>query len=179
MTLERLWASWRAAYVSGTAEVPDGAGSVFTRILASGLPDETTHIVWRGVTCFGILNAFPYGSGHTLVMPYREVGELEALTDAEHAELWSAVRDCVTAIKRAYRPEGVNVGANLGQAAGAGIPGHLHIHVLPRWLGDTNFMTAIAEQRVLPQGLAQAATIIRAAWAEVASEADDRRESTP
>ena len=179
--LDRLWAGWRSAYIASAVEargevavaaagngdagdaVP-ATGSVFTRILASGLPDEETHIVWRGRLTFAILNAYPYTSGHLLVMPYREVGDLEDLTGEEHAELWSAVRDAVVAVKGAYRPQGINVGANLGAEAGAGVPSHLHIHVLPRWAGDTNFMTSIAQTRVLPEPLDDSWAKLRAAW---------------
>jgi len=166
MSLERLWAGWRHAYVVSAGEegVPPGGGSIFTRMLASGLPDEKTYIVWRGETAFAILNAYPYGTGHLLVMPYREVGELGDLTDAESDELWSATRAAVAAITRAYRPHGVNVGMNLGVAAGAGVPGHLHIHVLPRWSADSNFMTAIAETRVLPEPLDVTWQKLRDAW---------------
>jgi len=97
-------------------------------------------------------------------MPYREVGELEDLTAGEAAELWAAVRDAVMAIKGAYGPQGVNVGLNLGEAAGAGIPSHLHVHVLPRWNADSNFMTAVAEVRVLPEALGDTWRKLRAAW---------------
>ena len=178
--LDRLWAGWRSTYIASTVEsraevtgaaAEDGNGgnggepaSVFTRILASGLPDEESHIVWRGRLTFVILNAYPYTSGHVLVMPYREVGDLEDLTGDEQAELWSTVRDTVVAMKAAYRPEGINVGANLGAEAGAGVPGHLHIHVLPRWAGDTNFMTSIAQTRVLPEPLDDSWAKLRAAW---------------
>jgi ATP adenylyltransferase len=169
VSLEILWAGWRSAYVAGVAaepaaDDPAGEGSVFRRILASGLPDHETHVLWRGPTCFAICNAFPYTSGHLLVMPYREVGELEALTPEEHTELWAAVRDAVVAVKGAYRPEGVNVGMNLGRPAGAGVPGHLHVHVLPRWNGDTNFMTAVGGTRVIPEDLTSSAAKLRAAW---------------
>lgn len=169
MTLERLWAGWRAAYVAdhvaGTADaVRRDGGSVFSRILASGAPDADTGIVWRGGRVFAILNRFPYGTGHLLVMPYREVAELEDLDDGEHAELWAAVRDAVVALKRAYRPDGVNVGANLGEHAGAGVPHHVHVHVLPRWSADSNFMTAVAETRVLPEALPDTWAKLRAAW---------------
>lgn len=171
MGLERLWAGWRGAYVVSGAnggEAPNepapGEGSVFTRILASGVPDEQAYIVWRGETVFAILNAFPYVSGHLLVMPYREVAELEDLSDAESAELWQAVRHAVTAVKTASRPHGVNVGINLGEAAGAGVPGHLHVHVLPRWNADSNFMTAVAETRVLPEALGDSWKKLRTAW---------------
>ena len=130
----------------------------------SGLPDAETHIVWRGEHCFAILNAFPYTNGHLLVMPYREVGELDDLTPGEHAELWAGVTDAVAALRAAYRPDGVNSGMNLGRPAGAGVPSHLHVHVLPRWNGDTNFMTAVADVRVMPESLPDSAAKVRAAW---------------
>jgi diadenosine tetraphosphate (Ap4A) HIT family hydrolase len=163
--MERLWAGWRSAYVAAAGNgALSGSGSVFRRILESGRPDSETHIVWRGSTTFAILNAYPYTSGHMLLMPYREVGELEDLTDDESTELWSAVRLAVVAVKRAYRPHGVNVGANLGEAAGAGVPSHLHLHVLPRWNADSNFMTSIAEVRVLPETLGDSWRKLRHAW---------------
>lgn len=166
--MERLWAGWRSAYVAGAAgaELATGdlEGSLFTRILASGVPDEVSHVVWRGERCFAILNRFPYTSGHLLVMPYREVADLEALDPGEAAELWGAVTDAVIALRSAYRPHGVNVGFNLGEAAGAGVPGHLHAHVLPRWSADSNFMTATADTRVLPESLAESWAKLRAAW---------------
>jgi ATP adenylyltransferase len=163
--MERLWAGWRSSYVAAAGNgALAGEGSIFRRILDTDLPDEETHVVWRGETCFAILNAFPYTSGHMLVMPYREVGELEDLTPAEATELWSAVRDAVVALKAAYRPQGVNVGLNLGEAAGAGIPSHLHVHVLPRWNADSNFMTAVAEARVLPEALGDTWRKLRDAW---------------
>ena len=170
--LERLWNGWRAAYVtSGGAaggvqsdDVESGRGSVFTRILHSGLPDVDTHIVHRGERCFAILNAFPYAVGHTLVLPYREVGDLEELDPVEFAELWATVTDAVRAIKAAYRPEGINVGVNLGRPAGGSVSEHLHVHVVPRWTGDGNFMTAIANTRTLPEALPDSATKLRNAW---------------
>ena len=163
--MERLWAGWRSSYVAAAGNgALAGEGSIFRRILASGLPDDETHVVWRGETCFAILNAYPYTSGHLLVMPYREVGELEDLTPAEAAEMWAGVRDAVMAIKAAYAPHGVNVGMNLGEAAGAGVPSHLHVHVLPRWSADSNFMTAVAEVRVLPEALGDSWRKLREAW---------------
>jgi len=163
--MERLWAGWRSSYVAAAGNgALAGEASIFRRILDTGLPDEETHVVWRGETCFAILNAFPYTSGHLLVMPYREVGELEDLTPDESTELWASVRDAVVALKAAYGPQGVNVGLNLGEAAGAGIPSHLHIHVLPRWNADSNFMTAVAEARVLPEALGETWRKLRDAW---------------
>lgn len=159
MSLDRLWAGWRTSYideVSGHDPKPDAdlhEGSLFERIFTSGEPDDETYIVWRGATCFALLNAYPYGTGHLMVLPQRAVADLEALTAEEALELWAAVTDAVVAIKAAYGPDGVNVGLNLGHGAGAGVPDHLHVHCLPRWTGDTNFMTAVAETRVLPEPL--------------------------
>jgi ATP adenylyltransferase len=166
MTLDRLWAGWRGEYIDGvTSGQGDGPrGSVFTRILESGLPDEETHIVWRGAQTFAILNRYPYISGHLLVMPYREVGEIEELTDDERVELWDAVTACVRAIKQAYAPDGLNVGLNLGTAGGAGVPEHVHVHVMPRWDADSNFMTSVAETRVLPEALPVTWAKLRDAW---------------
>lgn len=176
MTLDRLWNGWRAAYVAGhgvdrrladaveTGDASLAAASVFTRILESGLSDEKAHIVHRGDHCFVIMNAFPYTSGHVLVLPYREVPELEDLTADETTELWATVTDAVRVLKSAYRPEGLNVGVNLGQPAGGSVSQHLHVHVVPRWNGDANFMTAVADTRTLPEAIGHSAARIRAAW---------------
>jgi ATP adenylyltransferase len=160
-----MWAGWRTAYVaaSGNGELV-GTGSVFRRILDSGMPDDQAFIVWRGAEVFAILNAYPYTSGHLLVMPYREVPELEDLTESEAVALWAGVRAAVVAVKAAYGAQGVNVGLNLGEAAGAGVPSHLHVHVLPRWSADSNFMTSIAETRVLPEALPDTWRKVRDAW---------------
>ena len=163
--LGRLWAGWRTAYVSSTGEAgPGDDGCVFCRILDSGLDDAETKVVWRGNGVVAILNAYPYTSGHLMVMPVRHVGELEDLADDEAPVLWAAVTAGVRALKAAYRPEGINVGANLGRAAGAGVPGHFHVHLLPRWNGDTNFMTSVAEVRVLPESLDATWEKLRSAW---------------
>jgi ATP adenylyltransferase len=166
--LGRLWAGWRSDYIEGVtnpAAAPNGE-CVFCAILSSGLPDEETHIVWRHPDGLGfaILNAYPYTSGHLMVMPIRHVGELEDLDETEAAALWDGTCQAVVAIKAAYAPDGLNMGANLGRAAGAGVPGHLHMHVLPRWRGDTNFMTSVAESRVLPESLDTSFRKLRAAW---------------
>jgi ATP adenylyltransferase len=168
VSLDRLWAGWRTTYVESAATTPESdTRSPFVAILASGLPDTETNIVWRGDRCFAILNAFPYTNGHLMVMPYREVGELDDLTPEEHGELWRGVTEAVGAIRAAYRPDGINLGMNLGRSAGAGVPSHLHVHVLPRWNGDTNFMTTVAEVRVLPETLSSSAARIRAAWSSL------------
>jgi len=166
--MDRLWAGWRSAYVEAAADGGLSAsheeGSIFTRILASGRDDAETYIVHRGELVFVILNGYPYTSGHMLVMPYREMASLEDLSVDEAAELWATVTDGVVAIKAAYRPDGINVGLNLGAAAGAGVTGHLHVHVLPRWNADSNFMTSVAEARVLPEDLATSWRKLRDAW---------------
>jgi ATP adenylyltransferase len=162
--LERLWAGWRTEYVSSTGDSgPSDEGCVFCRILRSGQPDDETKVVWRGDGVVALLNAYPYTSGHVMVMPVGHVGELEDLGEVA-GELWSAVTAAVRALKAAYRPEGINVGANLGRAAGAGVPGHFHVHLLPRWNGDTNFMTSVAEVRVLPESLDASWEKLRRAW---------------
>jgi ATP adenylyltransferase len=155
VTLDRLWAGWRSEYIAtATDATQDGDACVFCRILGSDEPDDVTLVLWRTDLTAAILNAFPYTSGHLMVMPLRHVGALEDLTDEESNEVFGGVRRAVRALNGSYRPDGVNVGANLGRAAGAGIPSHLHMHVVPRWAGDTNFMTSVAEARVLPETLA-------------------------
>ena len=106
-------------------------------------------------TSFGILNAYPYGSGHVLVLPQRHIGDLAELDEDESVDFFALVRRVAAALQRAYQPDGMNIGFNLGRAAGAGIPQHLHGHLLPRWNGDTNFMTSLGETRVLPESLGQ------------------------
>ena len=176
MTLERLWAGWRNAYVSGAVtgpgdDAPDpSAGDpppcVFCRIADSGPPSADNGVLWIGATVMVVLNAYPYASGHLMAVPLRHVRSLDELTDEESHELWAATRRGVAAQEAAYRPEGVNLGANLGEAAGAGIPRHLHLHAVPRWKGDTNFMTAVADTRVLPETLASSWERLTAVWPE-------------
>jgi ATP adenylyltransferase len=168
--LDRLWAGWRSEFVTGAVDATGrdgpGSGCVFCDILASGLPDEETNIAWRHPSgrVLAILNAYPYTSGHLMAMPIRHVADLEDLTDDESSDLWATMAASVRALKLAYKPDGINVGANLGRAAGAGVPGHFHMHVLGRWSGDTNFMTAVADARVLPEPLCESASKLRAAW---------------
>jgi ATP adenylyltransferase len=169
----RLWAGWRMPYLqaaadaegSGDADGADGESScVFCRILTSDEPAERTYVVRRDERCAVVLNAFPYTSGHLMVVPVRHVGELEDLEIEEATHLWASVTAAVRALKAAYSPEGINIGVNLGRAAGAGVPGHFHVHCVPRWNGDTNFMTVLAEARVLPEALPSTFERVRAAW---------------
>jgi len=166
--MARMWAGWRLPYIRGNDDprahdVPEGL-SVFEGIFRSNLPDESTYILWRGDSCFALMNAFPYTTGHLMVMPQRAIADLDGLGPDEYNELWQGVRAAVSALKTAFNPQGVNVGLNLGAAAGAGFPDHLHVHCVPRWSGDTNFMTTIAETRVLPEAIGDSWRRLRAAW---------------
>ena len=148
--MERLWRPWRSEYMT----MGSGEGCIFCDHLASG-DDETAHILYRGEHVFVILNAFPYNTGHVMVAPLRHVGELGELSGAERTELFEVATEATKVIGEAMSPEGFNLGANIGAAGGAGIPGHLHVHVVPRWGGDTNFMTTIGDAKVLPEVLDQ------------------------
>lgn len=163
--LEHLWNGWRADYVvHGQGAQVKSEVSIFSQILKSDLTDEQSYIVHRGKTVFALMNAFPYTSGHLLVVPYREVAELEDLTQIETAELWSAVTTAVKVIKSVYKPQGMNVGINLGEAAGGSIAQHLHVHVVGRWGGDTNFMVTTANTKILPEALDVSAARVRKSW---------------
>lgn len=166
-SIDRLWAGWRSEYVASATPVEGGRSEsecVFCAILSSDETDQAKNLVWRNEHTACILNAYPYGTGHVLVMPVRHVGELEDLTDVESRELWSGINDAVAAIKTAYKPNGLNVGFNLGEGSGAGIPSHLHAHAMPRWKADTNFITTIANAKVLPEALDVTWKKLREAW---------------
>ena len=165
MSLEQLWNGWRAEYVGqANAQSPDPSVSVFTHILESGLSDEEAHIVHRASTCFAIMNAFPYSTGHLLVLPYREVADLDDLSTDESRDLWATVTAATLALKSSHSPDALNVGINLGAAAGGSISQHLHVHVVPRWNGDSNFMTSVASTRTIPEPLPLTAQKVRGAW---------------
>jgi ATP adenylyltransferase len=157
-----LWAGWRASYIENVDKAPADE-CVFCRLAraedrAAALVLEVTEYTLT------VMNLYPYGSGHLLIAPQRHIGEFEALTAEEASEFVFAQQRAIRALKKAYTPDGLNLGANLGRAAGAGIPDHLHVHVLPRWAGDTNFMTSIAGTRVLPEDLRTGYEKIKAAW---------------
>lgn len=153
MSIERLWAGWRSAYVSSVApSEAEADGCVMCRLVDA--PDDRAALVLeRTETTVTVMNLYPYVSGHLMVAPRRHEPDLDGLTDDEAAELVAAQRRALRAVRSAYSPDGVNLGVNLGRAAGAGVPGHLHVHLLPRWIGDTNFMTTVAEVRVMPEDL--------------------------
>ena len=142
---ENLWAPWRMKYISKAG----GSGNIFVDLVSEN-NDETNLILLRGKTCFMMLNAFPYTSGHLMVAPYRETNDLTSMSDEELLEIHQFVAKAVKWLQVVFNPQGFNIGVNVGSAAGAGIPVHLHWHVVPRWSGDTNFMTTIGEVRVQP-----------------------------
>ena len=153
MALERFSAAWRENYVANVAQSHADDGACVFCALGEEPVDESTGVIAKSDLTFVVLNAFPYGSGHVLILPRRHVSAVQELTDAEYTDYFVMLRRTVVALEAAYGPDGMNIGMNLGQAAGAGIPKHLHGHVLPRWRGDTNFMTTIGETRVLPESL--------------------------
>jgi ATP adenylyltransferase len=149
--MDRLWRPWRSEYVTTTSS---GNGCIFCDHLSAG-DDAAAHILYRGDDVFVILNAFPYNTGHVMVAPLRHVGELGELSEGERDQLFRVATRATEVIAGAMAPEGFNIGLNIGAASGAGIPGHLHIHVVPRWTGDTNFMTTTGDAKVLPEMLSQ------------------------
>jgi len=148
VTVENLWAPWRIEYI----RAPKGGGCVFCEALGAG-DDWARLVLHRGEHAFVILNRYPYTAGHLMVVPNRHVAALEDLTVAEGQELWALAIRAKGTLDAEFRPEGYNVGLNLGPAAGAGVKDHLHLHVVPRWVGDTNFMAALGEVRIISQHL--------------------------
>ncbi|HWQ55285.1 MAG TPA: HIT domain-containing protein [Bryobacteraceae bacterium] len=148
--MDYLWSPWRYRYIS-TAGASDPC--IFCKA-ASGNDDRENLVVHRGRGCYVILNRFPYTSGHLMVVPCAHVATLEELAEETAVEMMLLVRQSEGHLRRIYRPEGLNIGMNLGRCAGAGVAGHVHTHVLPRWTGDANFMTTVGETRVLPEDLA-------------------------
>ena len=161
--MEALHAPWRIQYILGS-KTPPGDGSIFTRIAQSS-DDEENLVIARGRTCFAMLNNFPYNGGHLMVLPYREVPDFTDLLDDELLELMKLTRRCQQALSKVMQPHGFNIGVNLGKVAGAGIQEHLHIHIVPRWMGDSNFMPVIANTTVVPEALKETAAKLRAALA--------------
>ena len=147
--MERMFAGWRMAYVKRAAKT---RGCLFCRLVKSG-DDRARGIVVRRPRAFLVLNSFPYNSGHLMVAVNRHVGTLGELDSRERADLWDLAALGESLLGRVYRPQGLNLGINLGRAAGAGVDGHLHVHLVPRWSGDTNFMVTVGETKVLPEDL--------------------------
>lgn len=163
--MEHLWAPWRNSYIVGDQKPnPD----IFAEIAASS-DDESNHVLFRSKASFAILNRFPYNTGHLMVLPYRQVTELLVLSPDESADLWNTVNLMTRALKHSFQPLGFNIGINIGQCAGAGVPRHLHVHVVPRWPNDSNFMTTTSETRVHPNELETVYSALKKALSEIAS----------
>lgn len=159
--MEHLFAGWRAQFVAGT-ERP--LGCVFCSIGAEPDNDDLHYVVARGKLSFVVMNLYPYTSGHLMVVPLAHLGELSGIDGELANEMLGLVRRAHDALVSAYHPEGINVGMNLGRAAGAGIADHVHIHLVPRWSGDANFMSTVAETRVLPETLSDSLVKLRSNW---------------
>ena len=154
--MERLWAPWRLAYVtSASAGIPD---CIFCNTSEPGRGDL---IIARGRVSFVVLNLYPYNNGHLMVVPDRHVASLASMTSEEQVDLMRLTRHAEIALNEAYTPQGLNIGINLGKPAGAGVADHLHVHLVPRWNGDTNFMTVVGNVRVLPEDLSETAKRLR------------------
>jgi ATP adenylyltransferase len=156
--MERLWAPWRMSYIGG----PRSEGCVFCAQAAQS--DEDALIVHRGERCYAVLNLYPYGSGHLMIVPFRHVAAPGDLDSDERLELWELLAQALEALESGLGAQGHNVGFNLGKVAGAGIDDHLHLHVVPRWSGDVNFMPVLADVRVMPQALSETRAALAAAW---------------
>ena len=158
--MDHLWSPWRLAYITGGAST---GGCVFCAALSDASAADL--IVHRGAACFVILNLFPYNNGHLMVIPNRHIATLASATADELREMMMLTRDAEVALTEAYAPHGMNMGINLGKPAGAGVLDHVHLHVVPRWHGDTNFMTVVGTTRVLPEDLPQSAVRLRELFA--------------
>lgn len=157
--MDPLWAPWRMRYIM--APKPDDC--IFCTKPAAG-DDSANLIVWRGDSAYVMLNAYPYNNGHLLISPYAHIADLEDLPAQTLLEIMQLSQEAIRVLKQDFNPQGVNLGLNLGAAAGAGVKDHLHLHVVPRWLGDTNFMPVVADVRVIPQSLDHAYAIIRSGF---------------
>ena len=149
--MSHLWTPWRMAYLRGQEPRPEGC--LFC--LKPGEEDAAAHIVHRGRLCYAILNRFPYNNGHLMVVPYAHVANIEDLDAETVAELMALTQLSVRVLRQAYQPQGFNLGLNIGEVAGAGVAGHVHLHVVPRWGGDTNYMTIVGQTRVIAEWLDQ------------------------
>lgn len=159
--MESLHAPWRIEYILAP-KTPSSEQSLFTRIAQSS-DDDANLVIARDRTCFALLNRYPYAGGHFMVVPYKQAVDLNDLLDEEMTDLMRLLRRCQNVVTKIMKPDGFNIGLNLGRVAGAGIAEHLHIHVVPRWFGDTNFMPVIADTTIVPQALTELAGQLRAA----------------
>ena len=161
--MDRLWSPWRAKYIASGVDA-ESSTCVFCEIGRDTENDLSNYVVFRGQLNFVALNLFPYITGHLLVIPYGHLGEFDSASKDVTDEMMDLTKRSQAALRAVYKPAGFNMGMNLGAAAGAGIVDHIHIHILPRWSGDTNFMTTVAETRVLPESLADTYAKLRSAF---------------
>jgi ATP adenylyltransferase len=159
--MDYLWTPWRYAYITTAAKNEQTDSCVFCEL--PKLADTEARIVHRGQHCYVVLNTFPYTSGHLMIVPFAHLDELHKLPEAAAQEMMALSQKIEHVLRQVYSPDGINIGMNIGRAAGAGVAGHVHMHVLPRWVGDTNFMTATGETRVLPETLEDTYKRIRSA----------------
>jgi len=159
--MERLWAPWRMQYIGGDQR----PGCLFCRVIENPDDEDAKLVVWRARGAIVLLNKFPYNPGHAMVAPISHKASLEELDDAESADLIGAVRRTFTVLRSVMKPDGLNAGVNVGTAAGAGIPDHVHFHVVPRWNGDTNFMAVIDDVKIVNEALTQTAEKLKQAFA--------------
>ncbi len=175
MSLRRLWAVWRMPYIKLLAS--EGSKECIFCTLPAAKNDKENLILYRSELCFIILNKYPYNPGHLMVAPYRHVASLDELSDEEAIDLWILVKLAMLTLRRAMSPEGFNVGANIGKAAGAGFEGHVHVHIVPRWNGDTNFMPVISNTKVVSDALRNTYEELRESLQEVLRDMGIRRPS--
>jgi|SRR5581483_3475077 len=159
--MERLWAPWRMEYIDQERK----PGCLFCRVIENPDGPDADLVVWRPQGAIVMLNKFPYNAGHVMVVPEAHRSDLADLTDEESQRLMSALRHTLTVLREALKPEGFNVGANIGSVSGAGIPDHVHLHVVPRWNGDTNFMPVLAEVKVINEHVERTAEKLKRAFA--------------
>ncbi len=164
--MDSLHAPWRIQYILGPKQTDADGRSVFA-VIGQSSDDEANYVVARGKVSYAVLNSYPYNAGHTLICPYRQVADLPELSDEETLEMQMLLRRVQAALRKVMRPDGFNVGLNLGRIAGAGIVEHLHWHIVPRWSGDTNFMPVTGSTVVLPEALSETAAKLRVALIEI------------
>ncbi len=167
--MKHLWTPWRMPYLMG--ERPSGGvgpGCIFCGKEHDDGP-HSDYVLARGQTCYAIMNLYPYNNGHLMIIPYRHVSDLTDLAEEELAEIMAFTRTAVLVLKQAFHPQGFNIGINMGSAAGAGVAGHLHQHVVPRWSGDTNFLTVVGETRTIPEWIDTTYERLKPTWDQVSS----------
>ena len=165
--MDRMWSPWRAEYIAHadadrTSGVDEDGRSLFARLAAEDR-DEENLILWRGQRVFVLMNLYPYNNGHLMIVPFRQVAAYEDLEAEEQIEIARTIERCIRWLREALQPHGFNVGINLGAAAGAGLPDHLHVHIVPRWRGDTNFMPTVGQIKIVPEAIEETYRKLRAA----------------